>query len=88
MKFDISKLTHDTFVNYDLYAHPCTVFYYDGKNIVKCEESVQNEFYDTYKPSEMDKYVDVFLFKSSINEMIDILNSKGIYEKKSQITKI
>jgi hypothetical protein len=85
---DITKLTHKTFVNYDLQGHPCTIFYYDGKNITECEEPVQNEFYNVYKPSEMDKYVDIFLFRSSINEMIDILESVGIYEDESQITKI
>jgi hypothetical protein len=85
---DINKLTHETFVNYDLYGYPCTIFYYDGKNITECEESVQNEFYNVYKPSEMDKYVDVFLFNSSIDEMIELLTSKGIYENESQTTKI
>jgi hypothetical protein len=75
---DTSKLTYETYINYDLHGYLCANFYYDGLNILECPAEILQEFITTIKPTDMDLWDDVFIFDRDETQAIDKLKYLGI----------
>jgi hypothetical protein len=75
---DTSKLTYETYINYDLHGYLCANFYYDGLNILECPDEVLWEFITTIKPAGIDLWDDIFIFDRAETQAISKLKYLGI----------
>lgn len=75
---DISKLTYETYINYDLHGYLCANFYYDGLNILEYPDEILQEFKTTIKPRDLDLWDDVFIFDRDETQAIAKLEYLGI----------
>jgi len=73
-----TKLTYETYINYDLHGYLCANFYYDGLNILECPDEILQEFITTIKPTSIDLWDDVFIFDRDETQAISKLEYLGI----------
>lgn len=75
---DTSKLTYETYTDYDLNGYLCANFYYDGLNILECSNEILQEFITTIKPKTLDLWDDFFIFDRDETQAIAKLEYLGI----------
>jgi hypothetical protein len=75
---DTSKLTYETYINYDLHGYLCANFYYDGLNILDCSHEILEIFNKMIKPEEIDLWDDIFIFDEDVRQAIAKLEYLGI----------